>query len=137
MESKIKHLGVVESVDERCVKVRIVQSSACASCKISKQCNSSESKEKIVDVYMRDSDLTPGENVAVFASYGVGAYAVFLGMLLPMLLVVVVLFIMLSIGCGELSSSICSLGSLIPYYLLIFAFRKKIDRKVNFQIERT
>lgn len=137
MESKIKHLGVVQSVDERCVKVRIVQSSACASCKISKQCNSSESKEKIIDVYLRNSDFVPGDDVTVYASYGVGFYAVFLGMLLPLLIVVVALFTCLTSGLGELQSALCGLGTLIPYYMLMFICRKKIDKKVSFQIERT
>lgn len=137
MENKIKHPGVVQSVDEHCVKVRIVQSTACASCKISKQCNSSESKEKIIDVYLNNTDFKPGEKVTVLASSGVGFFAVFLGVLLPMSAVVIVLFVMLAWGCGELVSSLCSLSSLVLYYLLLFAFHGKIDSKVNFQIERT
>ena len=137
MENKIKHLGVVQSVDEHCVKVRIVQSSACASCKISRQCNSAERKEKIVDVYLEESGFKPGDEVTVLASYGIGLYAVSFGLLLPMFAVVVVLFVMLALGCGELLSSLCSLASLMIYYLLLFAFHKKIDSKVNFQIERT
>ena len=55
MENKIKHVGVVESVVGECVKVRVVQSSACASCKVAKQCNTSESKEKIIDIYTKDN----------------------------------------------------------------------------------
>ena len=72
MENKIKHVGVVESVVGECVKVRVVQSSACASCKVAKQCNTSESKEKIIDIYTKDNRYSAGDRVNVMASYNVG-----------------------------------------------------------------
>ena len=55
MENKIKHSGVVESVNDGCVSVKIIQSSACAICKAAKQCHASESKEKIIEVFTKNS----------------------------------------------------------------------------------
>ena len=50
MSQKISHSGVVESILDGCVKVRIIQTSACAACKVASHCNAAESKVKIVDI---------------------------------------------------------------------------------------
>lgn len=137
MENKISHIGIVESVDGECVKVRIVQSSACASCKAAKQCNASESKEKIVDVFTGDApEYEKGQNVTVMASYDVGLVAVCLSMLVPLALITVVLFSMTAMGFGEMTTALVTLSSLVPYYIILFLFRKQINRKVTFGIEK-
>lgn len=137
MENKIRHIGIVESVDGECVKVRIVQSSACASCKAAKQCHASESKEKIVDVFTGDaSEYEKGQNVTVMASYDVGLVAVCLSMLVPLALITVVLFSMTAMGFGEMTTALVTLSSLVPYYIILFLFRKQINRKVTFGIEK-
>ena len=46
----IHHKGVVERIDGEKCYVRILQHSACAGCAAHKLCNSSESKEKIIEV---------------------------------------------------------------------------------------
>ena len=49
MSTKISHSGIVERIDGDCVQVRIVQTSACAACKVAGYCNAAESKEKVID----------------------------------------------------------------------------------------
>ena len=51
MNNKISHSGIIKSITDGCIKVQIVQTSACAACKVSAHCNAAESKIKIVDVY--------------------------------------------------------------------------------------
>ncbi len=46
MSNKIKHTGVVDGVEEGCVCVRILQSSACSACKVAAHCNASEIERK-------------------------------------------------------------------------------------------
>ena len=66
MSNKIKHSGVVENILGDSVQVRIVQTSACAACKVAGYCNASESKEKLVDVYHADTrNLRVGDVVTV------------------------------------------------------------------------
>lgn len=73
MSTNIKHCGVVDKVLDGCIKVRIVQSSACASCKVASHCNASENKEKIVDVYDDNtSQFVVGDNVIIIASQKTG-----------------------------------------------------------------
>ena len=135
MENKIKHVGIVEAVEGECVKVRISQSSACASCKVSKQCNASEKKDKTIDVYTANPGFIVGDKVVVTASFGVGGFAVLVGMVIPMLVVLVMLFLLIAVGLSDLAASLLSLVSLVPYYLLLVIFRNRINRKVTFDIE--
>ena len=67
MSDIIQHQGTVESIDGSHIRVRIVQTSACATCVAHKYCNSSESKEKMIDVYTRDAaTYQVGQSVNVF-----------------------------------------------------------------------
>ena len=51
MKEIIEHQGVIESIEDAHVRVNIVQMAACSGCKARSLCTSSESKEKIIDVY--------------------------------------------------------------------------------------
>ena len=69
MNQRIRHSGVVESIEEGCVHVRIVQTSSCAACKVAGYCNAAESKEKMIDVYCDAvADFKVGQQVTVSTS---------------------------------------------------------------------
>ena len=136
MSQKISHSGVIESVLEGCVKVRIVQTSACAACKIAGHCNASESKVKIVDVFCSNSsDYSVGQNVTVWASKDVANKALLLGFGVPFLLLVSVLMIALKIIGDEGISALIALGALVPYYFALWLMRDSIQHQISFQIE--
>ncbi len=136
MNKKIKHVGVVDEVDGDRIKVRIVQSSACSSCKAAGYCNSSESKEKIVDVYDKNAlNLSTGDKVIVVASQRNGYFAVVLTSVIPLIILVVVLTACIFITDNEATSALISLCALIPYYFVIYLLREKIRDKLSFYIE--
>ena len=136
MRSNISHSGVVESVEDGCVHVRIVQTSACAACKVAGYCNASESKEKVVDVYTADTQrYSVGQAVTVMASRQVAAHALLLGFGLPFLVLVGVLVVVLQITGNELWAALAGLLSLAPYYLLLYFFRNRLRDKLSFWIE--
>lgn len=137
MSDRIKHAGVIESVDGDCVRVRILQTSACAQCKIAGHCNSSESKEKIVDVYgISDrTGLKVGDNVTVTASAGVAASALLIGFGLPFIVLVAVIFVVWFMTSDEAVAGLCGLLSLIPYYIIVWAFRERLRVRMAFSIE--
>ena len=63
-----------------CIKVQIVQTSACAACKVASHCNAAESKIKIVDVFTTDTaSYQVGQEVTVWASKDVANRALLLG----------------------------------------------------------
>lgn len=136
MSQKISHSGVIESILGGCVKVRIVQTSACAACKIAGHCNASESKVKIVDVFCSNSsDYKVGQDVTVWASKDVANKALMLGFGVPFLLLVSVLMIALKIIGDEGISALVALGALVPYYFALWLMRIRIQNQISFQIE--
>ena len=136
MSQKISHSGVIEHIEEDCIKVRIVQTSACAACKVASHCNAAESKVKMVDVFGCDTaKYSTGQEVVVSASKEVANRALLLGFGIPLLLMVAVLLIVLRWTGDEGIAALASLGALIPYYILLWLLRDSIRQQVSFRIE--
>ena len=136
MSNKISHSGVIQSIKDGCIKVQIVQTSACAACKVASSCNASESKVKIVDVLRNDTKgFEVGQQVVVWASKDVANQALLLGFGVPFLLLVCVLLIALRLTANEGLAALCALGSLVPYYFALWLLRNRIQRGISFQIE--
>lgn len=137
MSNKIKHAGVVDGVEGVCVRVRILQSSACSACKVAAHCNASETKEKIIDVMDADaSHYQKGDQVMVVADTAVGFRASLYGYLLPLILMVVTLVGVLAATHSEGLAAVSALGILIPYYVLLFLMRNKLRNRLSFTLER-
>ena len=135
MSNKIKHNGVVDGVEEGCVRVRILQSSACSACKVAAHCNASETKEKIIEVQVADAvKYQLGDSVVVVADTAVGFRASLYGYLLPLLLMVVVLVAVLKITQSEGYAAVSALGILIPYYIGLYLLRNKLQNKLSFSL---
>ena len=136
MSDKISHPGVVDSIEGDCVKVRIVQTSACVACKVASHCNASESMVKIVDVFGCDTaKYSTGQEVVVSASREVANWALLLGFGIPLLLLIVVLLIVLRWTGDEGIAALASLGALVPYYIVLWLLRDSIRQQVSFRIE--
>jgi sigma-E factor negative regulatory protein RseC len=138
MNGKIEHSGIIEHIDGKHIKVRIVQSSACSSCQAKAICSSSESKEKVVDIYVNSSEnYAIGEQVNVCASETMGRNAVILAFVIP--LIVMIICITLSIRylmINELISIAISLMFLALYYWILSISKKRISKKFSFWIEK-
>lgn len=137
MSNKIKHSGIVNSVSEGCVTVRILQTSACAQCKIAEHCNSSESKEKIIEVRNTDNmkHLKVGDTVTVMESMHVAISALLIGFGLPLLILLVILFSVYVATGKEAFASVCAIGALVPYYIGVWLFRGYLRDRMSFEIE--
>ena len=135
MNNKIKHSGIVESVEEGCVCVRIVQSSACSACKVAAHCTASESKEKMIEVPSEASLYHKGDSVVVTADSAVGFRASFYGYLLPLILMVIALVGVLKATHSEGAAALSALGILVPYYMVLYLFRNNLKNKLSFSIE--
>lgn len=136
MNKDIKHCGVVEDMDAGRTRVRIVQSSACASCKVAGRCHVSESKEKTVDVLGDYTGVcSVGDSVTVVVSQRAGMFAVVLSAVVPLAVVVVVLAAVLAATGSEPAAALAGLLSLIPYYILLYLLRGRISSRLTFRIE--
>ena len=136
MSHKISHSGVVEKIEGDCVQVRIVQTSACAACKVACYCNAAESKEKIVEVFCDNAAVHKiGQPVQVAVSRQVAAQALLWGFGISFLLMVLVLIIVLRLTGSEGWAALSGLSVLVPYYLALWLFRDRLRKQLAFSIE--
>ena len=136
MSNRISHSGIIQSITEGCIKVQIVQTSACAACKVASHCNAAESKVKIVDVMCNDVEgYQKGQQVVVWASKDVANRALLLGFGVPFLLLICVLMVALKLSANEGIAALVALGSLVPYYFVLWLMRDKIQKHISFYLD--
>lgn len=136
MENSIRHEGTIVSIAGSHIKVKILQSSACAGCKIASHCTASESKEKIVDVYDDGGHtFNVGDAVMVCTTGKMAGKALLLGFGLPLLLMLAVLGATLALDVDEGMAALSAIGILLPYYLVVWLMRHRIANTIAFYIE--
>lgn len=137
MNNLIKHDGIVDHVEGNCLKVRVLQTSACASCKVAGHCHSSEGKEKLIDIYgVEDIEkYSKGDHVTVVASSKTGANAVLLAFVIPFVIMVGMVFLVSRFTSDEPIMALSGILCLIPYYIVLFMMRDRLRRKFSFSIE--
>jgi sigma-E factor negative regulatory protein RseC len=137
MNQRISHSGVIESIEEGCVHVRIVQTSACAACKVAGYCNAAESKEKIIDVFCDSvAAYQVGQQVVVSASGQVAVKALLWAFGVPFVLLMAVLLLVLLLTGNEGWAALSALATLVPYYVLLWLLRDKMREQLAFTIEQ-
>jgi len=130
----IIHKGVVKNSDNESVTVIITPGSACSGCHAEGSCNLSGKVEKSVIVKGR-YEVNEGDNVIVSMEQSTGFIALFLGYVLPLIIVIISLIILVSLKYPELTSGLVSISTLLPYYLMLYIFRKRINDKFIFSIK--
>ena len=116
--------------------VRICQTSACSSCVAKKLCNSSESKEKTIDIYCENTTLYKvGEEVTIVGTIGMGMNAVLWAYVVPLLLLIVALSLAIYFIHSEPLSALIAVGVLFIYYLALYFNRNRLNKKFSFNIK--
>ncbi len=119
------------------VQVKILSRSACSQCYARGMCTALEMKEKIIDAVPVSRDpLQIGDTVMVRMEEKLGRRAVFYGFVLPFIVLAVVFFAAYALGSKEITAALLGIGSLVPYYGLLYAFRKKIEKDFIFKVEK-
>lgn len=136
MENKVRHDGVVQSIEGNHVTVQIVQTSACAACGARKACNAAESQCKTIDAWVSiPTQYRVGDRVCVVGSYRAGMKATFLAFGLPMLLLLASVFVNRLI-IDELHSVLVALGIIAIYYFILWLVREKLNKQFVFTLEK-
>jgi sigma-E factor negative regulatory protein RseC len=137
-ESSVCHEGTVIKTDETTVFVRIEASSACAACKAKSMCNLTDVQEKVIEAGKAGtSTFKPGENVTVFMHRALGTRALWLGYLIPFVIVIIALFLFSELTGDELQAGLISLILLLPYYLGLYLFRNKLKKTFTFEVRKS
>lgn len=127
----IKHDGIVIAVNgDGTVRVRIVQTSACASCKAKAMCASAESVEKEIDA-VSDGLLAIGDEAEVLVAEKIGWKAIFLAYILPFVVLLGSVLVLNKFMKEELAGTIalCAMG---VYYIVLGFFKNKIQKGFSF-----
>jgi positive regulator of sigma E activity len=133
-DRNIEHEGIVREIDEKAVTVLLSPIAACSGCHSEKSCGMAGSSEKIVNIRGK-FEVKPGDNVIVTMKQSLGYSALFIGYLLPLLIVLSLLITLISLSVNELYAGLLSIGILAPYYACLFFYRKYLDRKFSFTIK--
>jgi sigma-E factor negative regulatory protein RseC len=130
----IEHDGIVQESGNNFVTVRISSASACSGCHAEGSCALSGIEEKIIDV-TGNYNVSPGDNVTVIMKQSAGFTALFLGYILPLILMMAILIILISLSFTELIAGLCAIASLVPYYVVLWLCRDHIGKKFTFSIK--
>lgn len=136
MNRKIRHEGVVLSTGTDRIRVQITRHSACIQCRTRQYCTYAEKEEKIIDAYCPGIKPEPGSTVFVTVSETVATTAVLLAYVIPLFILLAVLFITYTLTGKEAWAGIGAIASLIPYYRTLYAFRKRLKKKIVFTIQQ-
>ena len=119
------------------VRVGIEVMEACGSCASRKACAMGTSDRREIVAHTSTPELfSVGEVVNVVARCSMGAMAVLLCYVLPLIVLVAALALAVTLGCSEGVAAVMTLSMLALYYAVLAAFRNKIAGKVVFTINK-
>ena len=93
-------------------------------------------KVKSIEIMDHSGDYTVGEKVKVVTRESVGWIALFLGYILPFIIVVTTLFIVSAFTQDERWIGGIGLLVLVPYYVSLALFRNKLKKSFSFTIQK-
>jgi sigma-E factor negative regulatory protein RseC len=129
--------GIIESVNDNVVTVRIDRGTACGHCSAQGLCNLAESTERIIEVNPSAQSFSVGELVQVTMSRSMGNKAILLGYFIPFVLLISTLLIFSAFGLPDWMAGLVSLVILIPYFIILYIFRERLRRTFSFSIHKT
>jgi positive regulator of sigma E activity len=133
----IAQKGTVEKVAGHLVKVSIHRDTACGHCHARGFCEMGGRHKTIIESSDFTNGLKTGDHVEVIIEQRQGNKAVLFAYLIPFVLLMSILLIMQGIGAREWVTGLVALTSLVPYFLLLYFFRKKIKRTFSFSVRKT
>jgi len=132
----IDHDGIIEHIEGDVAHIRINSESACAACHAKGACSAADQEEKYIDIPLKGKSYSSGETVKVQVARRLGFKAVALGYFYPFIVLMAVLISLTYAGIGELKAGLFALLSLLPYYLVLFLSRKRIESTFTFSIQK-
>lgn len=135
--AEISHKGTVKSIAGSTATVEIQVSSACATCKATSFCGSSESGSRSIEAHIGpEQNVSVGDEVRVLMTQVMGTKAIVIGYVIPSVVVLAGLFVLIGVGINEGIAALASLVLLTAYYFVLYLLRDKLKKEFNFRIER-
>lgn len=131
-----EHLGRVVEVTHNSVRIAIEGVAGCGSCQAKSVCAIGDAAEKDIVVENNELGLNLNDQVRVVLLQSQGMRAVTYGYIFPLLILLGVLISTFQVFGNEVMAGLWSLGSVGVYYLMLSVFRKKIESKFVFKVEK-
>lgn len=131
----IEHRGVVDRIEGNTIMVKVEKQTACAGCHAKGLCGE-KGEERIIEAKTTNADnFELGERVIVaLETRSMGIMSVVWAYLFPLIVLLAVLFTAEALGFSEGAAAIVSLVATAVYYVVLYALRRYIDRKIKFTI---
>lgn len=127
--------GHIVSVSPTNVVVHLSRSTACESCAASGKCGGASANKTTVDVPISpNKQYKVGQEVAIVVKQFPALWAVWWSYGCPLVLLLFTLVGVASFTGRELLAASSALLVLVPYYLLLWLFRKRMAHKVKYEI---
>lgn len=134
-KTDIKHTGIISKVTDNKIEVTIAVSTACSGCHAASSCFMADNSTRIISINKTNQEVNIGERVNVVGSRSIGLNAVFFAYVLPFIAVMLTLVFSLSIeNTSELRAGLYSILILPPYYLVLYLFKRRFEKKYTFRI---
>lgn len=131
----IKHKGTVSKLTDHNIEATIAVSTACDGCHAGSSCGMSDNNSRIITISHSEKNVSIGDHVSIVGSQSSGLSAVFFAYVLPFIAVMSTLVVSLSIfNTSELRAGLYSILILPPYYLVLYFFKEKFEKKYTFRI---
>ncbi len=137
MARPVEHIATVLCVCDGVVEVELTAQSACAACHARMACGMGESTRKRIEVATSDaSAYTSGERVVVSVERNMGMTAVLWAYVVPFVVLLGALAAASLAGWGDGAAALTSLGAVGLYYVALYAFRDRLEKKIHFKIHK-
>lgn len=135
MENNVKHEGIVQSIEGLNVTVKMTVNSACSGCHAKSICGAADSRDKVVVAQnVNGADLAIGDTVTVEMRQTLAMKAVVICYLLPFIILFASFCLMYMVSSIEWLNVLVALSLTALYYIILWFFRKKIEKKVTFVV---
>jgi len=132
----IEHQGIIKEISGSTAKVNLLNVATCSTCHAKAACAVSEVDNKLIEIIDVQGDFKPGDRVKVAFRQSLGVKALMLGYVLPFFVLMITLVIAWVITGDEMRSGLIALFSIIPYYVGLTFFRKRMRETFTFEITR-
>lgn len=137
MARPIEHIATVMRVGDGVVEVELTAQSACAACHARMACGMGESTRKRIEVATSEaSAFTQGECVVISVERNMGMTAVLWAYVVPFVVLLGALVSASLAGWGDGAAALTALGGVALYYVALYLFRERLERKIHFKIHK-
>ena len=134
ISSSIEHWGVIKEITPKTIKVSLLNVSGCSTCHTKATCAVSDIDNKVIDVVNSGKRYHKGDTVKITFEKSMGPLALFIGYIMPFIMLMIVLIVSWFISKDEVFSGLVSLGSVGVYYIALTFFRNKLKSTFTFRI---